>query len=74
MAHLHNFARRQRSSSWLSTKGNKIRNVAEFAGTAHGLYHAARQPIRDSKPWVQWWQLLDCDYNIAILLIYNNAQ
>ena len=38
MAHLHSLSHRQRSSSWLSDIGNKVRNVAEFAGTAQGLY------------------------------------
>ena len=42
MAHLHNFTRRQRSSAWLSDIGNKVRNVAEFAGTAHGLYQLGK--------------------------------
>ena len=42
MAHLHNFARRQRSTSWMYDIGNKVRNVAEFAGTAHGLYQLGR--------------------------------
>ena len=42
MAQLHNFARRQRSSPWESDIGNKVRNIAEFAGTAHGLYQLGK--------------------------------
>ena len=38
MAHLHNISNRQRQSSWMSDIGNKIRTVAEVAGTAHGIY------------------------------------
>ena len=55
MAHLHNFARRQRSTSWMSDIGNKVRNVAEFAGTAHGLYQlgkAAYQGFQAMGPMV----------------------
>ena len=37
MAHLHNLHTRQRPS-FISDIGNKIRTVAEVAGTAKGLY------------------------------------
>ena len=42
MAHLHNLSHRQRSSSWLSDIGSKVRNVAEVAGMAHGLYQLGK--------------------------------
>ena len=42
MAHLHNFAHRQSSTSWLSDIGNEVRHVAEFTGTAHGFYQPGK--------------------------------
>ena len=42
MAHLHNLSNRQRQSSWMSDIGNKIRSVAEMAGTAHGIYQLGK--------------------------------
>ena len=42
MTHLHKFARRQRSTSWMSDIGDKVRNIAEFAGTAHGIYQLGK--------------------------------
>ena len=42
MAHLHNISNKQRQSSWMSDIGNKIRTVAEVAGTAHGIYQLGK--------------------------------
>ena len=42
MAHLHNISNRRRQSSWMSDIGNKIRTVAEVAGTAHGIYQLGK--------------------------------
>ena len=55
MAHLHNLSHRQRSSSRLSDIGNKVRNIAEFAGAAHGfnqLGKAAYQGFQSMGPMV----------------------
>ena len=74
MAHLHNFSRRQRSTSWMSDIGNKVRNVADSQERLTGSTSLARQPIRASKPWVPWWQRLGCYCNIFIILIYSNVR
>ena len=55
MAHLHNFNRNQRSSSWLSDLGNKVKTGAEMIGTAHTLYtlgKMAYQGIQTISPMV----------------------
>ena len=39
MASIHN---RHQSKSWLSSIGNKVRNVAEFAGAVKGIYDTGR--------------------------------
>ena len=41
MAHLHNLHSNQRPS-FLSDLGNKVRTVAEIAGTAKGIYDAGK--------------------------------
>ena len=40
MASLHNFRHkiRKEQTSWVDSLGQKIKSVAEFAGTAKGLY------------------------------------
>ena len=42
MAHMHSLSNRQSQSSWMSDIGNKIRTVAEVAGTAHGIYQLGK--------------------------------
>jgi hypothetical protein len=42
MAHLNNHFPRNRKPSTLESIGNKIRSVAELAGTAKGIYDAGR--------------------------------
>ena len=44
MAHLHNFAHfhKRHQSSWTSDLGNKVKHVAEFAGTVKGLYDVGK--------------------------------
>ena len=63
MAHMHNLSNRQRQSSWMSDIGNKIRTVAEVAGTAHGIYQLGKAVYQELRRWVPWWRLLDCYYN-----------
>ena len=41
MAHLHNMSKRSKPS-WLAGKGNKVKSLAEFAGSAKGLYDIGR--------------------------------
>ena len=60
MAHMHNLSNRQRQSSWMSDIGNKIRTVAEVAGTSTSW---ARRSMRELRRWVPWWRPLDCYYN-----------
>ena len=55
MAHLHNFNRNQRSSSWLSNIGNKVKSVVEMIGTAHKIYSLGKmayQGIQTISPMV----------------------
>ena len=39
---MHNLSNKQGQSSWMSDIGNKIRDVAEAAGTAHGIYQLGK--------------------------------
>lgn len=39
MASMHN---RHQSKSWISSIGNKVKNVAEFAGAVKGIYDTGR--------------------------------
>ena len=41
MAHRHNINRAY-SQSWLSSIGNKVKNVAEIAGAVKGIYDTGR--------------------------------
>ena len=55
MAHLHNYTRNQRSSSWFSDIGNKVKTAAEMVGTAHTLYNMGKlafQGIKAAAPLV----------------------
>ena len=42
MAHLHNYPRNRKQTSFRSSIGNKIKNGLEFAGTVKGLYDVGR--------------------------------
>ena len=41
MAHRHNI-HRSNNQSWLSSIGNKVKNVAEIAGAVKGIYDTGR--------------------------------
>jgi hypothetical protein len=47
----------------MSDIGNKIRTVAEVAGTAHGIYQLGKAVYQELRRWVPWWRPLDCYYN-----------
>ena len=42
MAHLHNYPRNRKQTSFWSSMGNKIKNGLEFAGTVKGMYDVGR--------------------------------
>ena len=42
MASLHNFKHSKQKYSWINNIGNKVKSVAEFVGTAKGLYDIGR--------------------------------
>ena len=41
MAHLHNMSRRTKPT-WLSKVGNRVKTIAEIAGTAKGVWDVGR--------------------------------
>ena len=51
MPHMHSLSNRQRQSSWMSDIGNKIRTVAEVAGTAHGIYQLGKVGLSGSSSY-----------------------
>ena len=49
MAHLHNYNRNQRSSSWFSDIGNKVKTATEMVGTAHTLHNMGKLAFQGIK-------------------------
>ena len=46
---MHNPSSKQRQSSSMSDIGNKIRTVAEVAGTAHGIYQLGKAVYQEAQ-------------------------